>query len=339
MTRPRPHFEENPAKQLKLPPGRTIGSTLDFAVSRDGHVWLLHQATPHAGALSPEEQAARLPPVVEFDADLNFLTAWGGADHVPVLDGVAQWPNGVENLTIDEDGAIWLFGYTAEDNAVFKFSRDGRLLQQFGRRGPGGGDDAGAQFGVPTDVALDPSSGQLLFSDGYRNHRVVALDAATGEFRRMWGAYGEDPVGQDPARRFGNPVHGITRGPDGLFYVADRLKNRIQAFEVGPDSVRFVDEIVIAPSTQQYGSAFEALFSPAGDFMYVGDGSNNRVWVVDMASREVVGWTGGYVADEGEGNEGIWTRMMHRMAIDGAGNLLLARPKLGLKFLEFKGVW
>src|SRR4029450_5379655 len=68
---------------------------------------------------------------------------------------------------------------------------------------------------------------------------VVVYDAATGKYKRHWGAYGKPPSDTekytypvDPA----NPpeqystVHGLVGSKDGLIYVSDRRGNRIQVF-------------------------------------------------------------------------------------------------------------
>jgi DNA-binding beta-propeller fold protein YncE len=179
----------------------------------------------------------------------------------------------------------------------------------------------------------------VFISDGYGNHRVVSFHSDTGEFIRMWGAYGEDPTRQAPDRAFGNPVHRVALGPDGMLYVADRIKNRVQGFERVPGGARFVREASIAPGTQLYGAAFDLAFSACGRFMYVSDGSNNRIWIVDMESFEVLGWTGSYCEAEGSGNQPALTHLIHRFTLDPSGNIILVRPALGLQLLRFEGVW
>jgi hypothetical protein len=330
-TVPRPHFTRDlDARLCRIPEGRRIGSSLAAAYGPDGHLWLLQEPNGDAPDL--------LPHVVEFDATGKYLGSWGGPDSVPQVNGVSQWPEGVEGLEVDAESNLWVFGYKTDDHAVLKFARDGTLLLRIGERGVPGDDASRTHLNRPTTAYHDVAAREVFISDGYGNHRVVAFDSDTGEFRRMWGAYGRNPAGQAPHEAFGNPVHKVALGPDGMIYVADRIKNRVQAFERIPGGARFLREVQIAPGTQLFGAAFDIAFSPDGAFMYVADGSNNRVWIVAMDSFEVLGWTGSYCEAEGTANLPAFTELIHRLTIDKDGNLILVRPALGLQLLRFEGV-
>ena len=106
-------------------------------------------------------------------------------------------------------------------------------------------------FGQPTKIVVDAKTNEAFVSDGYVNHRVVVLDADTGKFKRIWGAYGNKPddtpvVGPlnphrgnpnaaqpadrgaahdpnaPPQQQFRNPVHCVIISKDDLVYVCDR---------------------------------------------------------------------------------------------------------------------
>jgi hypothetical protein len=328
----RPHFVLGPdASLMRLPEGRSVGSALDAAYGPDGHLWLLHEAR--------SGDTAMLPHVVEFDVDGAYIGSWGGPASAPVVSGVSQWPEGVEGIEVDDESNVWIFGYKANDHAVLKFSRSGELLLRIGERGLPGDDASRTHLNRPTTAFHDVEAREVFISDGYGNHRIIAFNSDTGEFTRMWGAYGRDPVGQAASEAFGNPVHCVACGPDGLLYVADRMKNRVQAFERQPGGARFVREVLIAPGTAAYGSAFDLAFSPCGHFMYVSDGSNNRVWIVSMASFDVMGWTGSYCDAEGSDNLPALVQLIHRFTLDPAGNIVLVRPARGLQLLRFEGIW
>jgi hypothetical protein len=333
---PRPHFRRDSAAPLyRLAPGRRLGSILAAAFADNGHLGLLHQ--PGAGLPADRTVA----PVVEFDASGNFLQAWGGPDAVPKsADGVVQWPDGHENLEIDAQGAIWIFGYEAGDHAVLRFSQDGQLLLRIGERGKPG-DDASRTLlnGGATSAYHDVANHEVFIADGYANHRIVGFDMLTGTFTRMWGAYGGDPVAQTSDSAFGNPVHKIVKGPGGNLFVADRIKNRVQEFALVPGGARFVREVVVAPGSMQFGSCFDLAFSPDGAWLYVADGTSNRVWIIEMSDFAVRGWTGGHAEDEGDANAPAVIGLIHRFCIDQQGNLLLCRPGAGLQRLIFEGVW
>ena len=54
-------------------------------------------------------------------------------------------------------------------------------------------------------MVVDPQTNEIFVADGYANHRVIVFDAATGAYRRHWGAYGnrptDEPVVWDPKGR------------------------------------------------------------------------------------------------------------------------------------------
>ena len=83
-----------------------------------------------------------------------------------------------------------------------------------------------------------PPTNEVFVADGYLNRRVFVIDADTGAFKRMWGAYGNAPddqtpqafVGEGPGPQQFNIVHGIKVSNDGLVYVNDRRNNRVQIF-------------------------------------------------------------------------------------------------------------
>ena len=48
-------------------------------------------------------------------------------------------------------------------------------------------------WGNPADMEVDPATNELYIADGYGNKRVLVVDAATGLYKRHWGAYGNVP--------------------------------------------------------------------------------------------------------------------------------------------------
>jgi len=223
---------------------------------------------------------------------------------------------------------------------VLKFSQSGDLLLRIGQRGHPG-DNADTQFlGGSTTCFHDIKTREVFISDGYRNRRVISFDSDTGAFKRMWGAYGKDPTTLNLDDGFGDCVHKVTRGPNGLFYVADRSKSRIQEFEVSDNSVRYLREVIIAPGTNVFntGSTWDIGFSPDRKYLYVGDGSNFRIWSVDLETLEVLGSTSIYSEFENEINQPLHFGIVHRFAVKPNGDLLLACVNRGLLQLRFEGV-
>ena len=58
-------------------------------------------------------------------------------------------------------------------------------------------------LGGPANFYVEPATNELFIADGYINKRVVVYDAATGQYKRHWGAYGKRP---DDAERYRYPV-------------------------------------------------------------------------------------------------------------------------------------
>src|SRR5262249_46566038 len=91
-----------------------------------------------------------------------------------------------------------------------------------------------------------------------------------------------------PSQQFGNPVHCIRIDKDGLVYVCDRTNNRLQVFR---KDGTFVTEHVYEKATRGTGSVYDLVFSPDRDqkFIYMIDGMNGEVRIVDRASKETLG--------------------------------------------------
>jgi hypothetical protein len=121
-------------------------------------------------------------------------------------------------------------------------------------------------------------------------------------------------------------------------YVADRPNNRVQEFELAPDGVHYVREVVIGPGTQSMGSAFDVAFTPDNKFMFVADGMGMRVWTIDRDSFAVLGWTSVLPEHEGDDNIGLQRQALHRFALLPNGDLLLGRVRKGIQRLTYLGV-
>ena len=110
---------------------------------------------------------------------------------------------------------------------------------QIGRANRSGGNTDTENVNRAADVYVYPTTNELFVADGCGNRQVIVFDAETGEFRRMWGAFGDPPTGPaevevlDPS----NPehfdlVHGVRGSDDGRVYVSDRAGMRLQVFSV-----------------------------------------------------------------------------------------------------------
>jgi sugar lactone lactonase YvrE len=169
------------------------------------------------------------------------------------------------------------------------------------------------------------------------------FDADTGAYKRHWGAYGNRPDDAAPRTRIYegrgpqqfNTVHGIAVSNDGIVYVGDRVNNRIQSFRLDG---KFLKEVFIERKTSaRFGTGFGAAFSHDKQqrFLYVPDGTNKKVQIVDREAMEVVGFFGGY------GGHGVGEfSHIHSIATDSKGNVYLGEVDTGRRVYRwsYKGL-
>jgi DNA-binding beta-propeller fold protein YncE len=339
-----PVFRVDPKWPLALPEEGgvqlVVGQVAGIAVDdRNGHVWIIHRPS----TLLPDEVdksgkpvthrcCKSLPPVAEFDASGKYLRGWGGPGQG------YDWPKSEHGIYIDPEGSVWIAGNANEDNQILKYTPEGKFLMQIGRAGKSEGSNSHTQLGRPAHMMLDPATKELYVADGYGNRRVIVFDAATGAYKRHWGAYGGTPSdeklanydpAQPPSRQFGNPVHCVRLSNDRKVYVCDRQNNRVQVFD---PSGKFLEEFRVETPTLANGSVWDMVLShdAAQKYLYIADGANGRVYILrrsDGAQVSAFGRTG-HMAGE--------FKWVHNMAIDRAGNLYTSEVGFGRRMQKFE---
>jgi len=320
-----PVFEIDPFWPKPLPNNFILGELGGVDVDSEDHVWIASRP----GTLSDDQKGASFnpptseccipaPPVIEFDAAGNYLQGWGGPGQG------YEWPQNEHGIFVDYKGNVWIAGNsTGKDDQILKFSNKGKFLLQIGHAGKSQGSNDTENLNRPTQFVVYRKTNEVFVSDGYQNRRVIVFDADTGAFKRQWGAYGNKPDDSAPrTRTFDGPgppqfnvVHGVSISHDDLVYVSDRVNNRIQVFT--PDG-NFVKEAFVARETLDWrGTAFGLAFSPDPEqqFIYMVDGANDKIRILDRATLKVV-------TSFGRGGEyaGQW-HWLHNVAIDSKGNL------------------
>jgi DNA-binding beta-propeller fold protein YncE len=340
-----PKFEVDPAFPKALPSNWVLGMSVGVAVDADDHVWMVHRPP----TISPNERGAdqspalgacciAAPPVLEFDQAGNVLRHWGGA----VAGAPYEWPESNHGISIDYKGNVWIGANAANDAQILKFSRDGKFIMQVGHAGKSRGSNDSVNFGAPAKIVVDAKTNEAYVADGYKNHRVVVIDAETGKFKRFWSAYGNKPSdeplgvyvpGETPKQTFRGPVHCAMPSNDGLVYVCDRQSNRIQVFK---NDGSFVKEVFFATQTGGDGAVWDIAFSPdaAQKYLYVADGKNERVYIVDRAAMTTLSSFG-----DGGRQPGQWFGA-HSIATDSKGNIYTVETYEGRRLQKFvyKGV-
>lgn len=148
-------------------------------------------------------------PVMVFERDGTFLTAWGEG-----------WFKRAHGVHVGHDG----FVYLTDDHShvVRKCTRDGKVVLELGVPGRASEFMSGEPFNRCTHTALSPA-GDIYVTDGYGNARVHRF-APDGTWLLSWGEPGCDP-GQFQI------VHNIACDGTGRVYVADRENHRVQVFD------------------------------------------------------------------------------------------------------------
>ena len=341
--RPLPRFEPDPLWSQALPNKWVTGQVGGVAVDSHDNLWVFHRpATIPDGekgaSLNPPQSECCIPapPVLEFDPNGKFLQAWGGPG--PGY----EWFTSEHAIFVDSQDNVWLSGNAKNDNQILKFTNKGKFLMQIGRAGKNRGSNDTENLGGPAGLFVYRKTNELFVADGYFNHRVIVFDASTGAYKRHWGAYGKRPdddlkfppraqlVQGPPPEGFNNPVHAVVVTNDDLVYVADRSNNRLQVFK--PDGT-FVKEAFIARHTlQSEGTVHAFALSPDQEqtFLYVVDGSNKAIRIVDRRTLEVLGSVGGHA-----GHNAREFFHIHGIAADSKGNLFLGEVNNGQRYYRY----
>lgn len=360
-----PSVTVDPFWPQPLPNHWLFGSITGVAVDAGNHVWTVHRGAASMtlrteiglAADPPTAETCCLPApfVLRFDPAGKLVAHWGGPGKG------YDWPQSPGGLAVGADGHVWIAaagpadplpgargrgGRGGGDQAappadahVLEFTSDGQFVKQIGTAGKVGDSNSTTAMHRPTAVALD--SGELYVADGVVNRRIVVFDAATGAYKRHWGAYGGKPHDGDlpaydpsapPAKQFRVPSC-VALSADGLVYVCDRGNNRVQVFR---KDGTFVKEAFVAKETRGFGSVWDVAFSSDAQqrFVYVADGSNQKVWVLDRESLAPV---------TSFGRGGRWPGQFYgvgSVATDSAGNVYTGETFEGkrLQKFAFKGL-
>jgi len=222
------------------------------------------------------------------------------------------------------------------DAHVLQFTRDGKFVRQIGKPGVTEGNASKTALNRPAGVEVDGAANELYVADGHGNRRVVVFDAATGAYKRHWGAYGEAPDDTNPgpydanapaAKQF-RTVSCVTIAKDGNVYVCDRQNNRIQVFT---KAGKFVKEATLQKATLANGAVWDIALSSdaAQQYLFVADGSDQKVLIVNRSTLAPVG-------DFGTG--GRWPGAFSgvgSIAVDSRGNLYTGETFEGKRVQKF----
>ena len=334
-----PMFEVDPFWPKPLPNHWLLGSTIGVDANAQDHIWIVHRASTLASnetsvlndPPTSEECCLPAPPVLEFDRDGNLVSHWGGPG-----EGY-DWPSSNHGITIDHMDNVWVGGNGGGDSHALKFTRSGEFLLQVGVAGRAPDSLSLDSFGRIAKIAVDGEANEIYFADGYGNKRVAVVDADTGQVKRFWGAYGNQPddsysqrymPGGPNLQQFSSPVHCAEVSNSGLIYVCDRAHDRIQVFQ---KDGTYVDEMLVLPNTTGSGAAWDIDFSHDADqaYIYLADGVNQRIHIIDRVNLE-------HLTSFGDGGRQPGQFFgAHSVTVDSEGNLYTTETYEGKRIQKF----
>lgn len=355
-----PQYIVDPWWPGPLPNRWSMQQVTGLYVDHLDHIWFLNrgnlaQGDEIGGGGNPPriECCIRGPEVIELDQDGNVHNAWGGPGFHP------KWPRNLQTVIADREGYVWVGGMAPQDS-ILKFTRDGELVWDFDHRPPEG--VTLEEDNTQTDMLM--AKGRFQLDQDEREiyiinwKRVLVYDMDTGDFKRGWGGHGmpleditNEPIppynwtGQRPphVQNFVPDLHFLEISNDGLVYVGERGQNRIQVFE---KDGTWVDDFYVGEHTPgrgpgcgglrdtsapPCGTMYKLIISkdPEQTYLFMADGTNNKVWIVDRRSGETLGSFG---RNGGYAGELHW---VNAIGIDTDGNIYTGEVEHSKRIQKF----
>jgi DNA-binding beta-propeller fold protein YncE len=364
-----PRFEVDRLWPKPLPKMWILGSVNGVAVDAQDHIWVTHggvrtlQNNEKGPELNPPQSTCcySAPQVLEFDAAGNLLSSWGGPGQG------YSWPVAPAGIAVDSKGNVIIGGFQAghvegrpdppppagrggapgkpvplppQDAHAIKFTRTGGFLWQIGKPAIVEGSNSTTTLNRPAGFDFDEEANEIYIADGLGNRRVLVVDAATGAYKRHWGAYGgkpddgelapynPNPLSNAPLPRQFQNVSCAKVSRDGLVYVCDRQGDRIQVFQ---KDGKFVQEAYVSPTTTGQGSVWDLALSrdPKQQFVYVADGQDKKILVLRRDTLAVASSIG-----QGGRLPGTFYAV-GSVAVDSRGNVYTGETSEGKRVQKF----
>jgi DNA-binding beta-propeller fold protein YncE len=333
-----PQFQVDPFWPKPLPNNWILGQVSGIATDRYDRIWVVHRpstltARERAAEQSPPEAKCCIaaPPVLVFDQAGNLIRHWGGPG------AGFQWPESEHGIFVDDADFVWLAGNGKKDGQLLKFTMDGKFVLQIGKQGEGNDSNsttASARPRTSLSTLRRRRSMPRMVTPTTASRYSIAKPALTS----ARGAYGKQPSDErmprydpasSPSPQFGNPVHCVRIDKDGFVYVCDRANNRLQVFR---KDGTFVLEHIYEKMTRGSGSVFDLVFSPDKEqkFIYMVDGTNGEVRIVERASKETLGRFGRPGWQVGQ------FTLVHNIAVDREGNIFTSEVNTGQRVQKFR---
>jgi DNA-binding beta-propeller fold protein YncE len=341
-----PKYAVDPSWPKPLPDNWITGMIGGVCVDAQDHVFILNRRNLTDNELDAGRQA---PPVIEFDPEGNVVNSWGDPDVLGL--------GGFHSCMVDRENNVWLT--FVGDGILQKYSHDGKLLLQIGKKGVVDSSDgtlkgtalnsSHAAFFRPSGIAFDPKNDDVYISDGEvlgGNHRVAVFDR-NGQFLRQLEPHRAAEETGDAWRVL---VVCVAIDNEGNVYTCDRPAHRLQVFDrmgnfqknipipfeqrsqystTGPGHTPGAWGLVVPGG---WGTAVSVNFSrdPAQKFMFVSNEDDEQVEILDRASGRILTHFGRGGHQVGEFNH------LHHLAVDSKGNIYTGEVLVGERVQKFK---
>src|SRR5258706_1685275 len=169
-------------------PGKWIMAIVSSTwIDEQDHLWVMKRPN----TLSAEEKRKAAPPVLEFDAEGNFIQAWGGPG------AGYDWPETEHGIYIDPKGFVWIGG-NGNDDQILKFTKAGKFVMQIGKGGQKKTNADTKNLWEPADELVYAKKNELFVADRDGNKRIIGFCRDDRAFQPRWCAVCAAPHGRPP---------------------------------------------------------------------------------------------------------------------------------------------